>query len=245
MKTKLNEKRWQHIQNVSLKSGPHAPDSEFCVMEAAAYVAGEKWNDAPECVCPVISTLLRAWNDALPTDAERDALLKPLIPFVINTKDETLEQRRALMAMDWFVRVQTPAWLRLAGLTSQADSLECLPEITDITQVPSVIAAQDSLAEVEVEVDTWDAPMVQTVARDAARECGADAARVAARYTWSADSAWTLAWLYRVDVAQPAMCHVAAQSSSWDAAVKKLAPTRDLLQKSAVELVKRMCTVRA
>ena len=37
-----------------------------CVMEAVAYVAGEPWTDRPECACPVISVLLRRWNDDLP-----------------------------------------------------------------------------------------------------------------------------------------------------------------------------------
>ena len=69
------EKRWAKLQGLSLKSGAHSPNSTFCVMEAVAYVAGEPWSDKPECACPIISSLLRSWNDALPTDADRDRLL--------------------------------------------------------------------------------------------------------------------------------------------------------------------------
>src|SRR5262245_30332455 len=119
----LNQERWAKLQGLSLKSGAHSPDSTFCVMEAVAFVAGERWSDSPECVCPVISVFLRAWNDSLRSDADRDRLLKPLIPRLLNTRNKTLEERRALMAADWLVRVHTPAWLRLAGLMNQADAL--------------------------------------------------------------------------------------------------------------------------
>jgi len=138
MVVSLIEERWLKLRDLNLKSGRHSPDSTFCVMEAAAFVAGEPWSDHPECVCPVIGAFLRAWNDGLPTDADRDRLLKPLIPKLLNTRNPELEERRSLMAADWLVRVHTPAWLRLAGLVKQAESLESLPEITSMAQVPSI-----------------------------------------------------------------------------------------------------------
>jgi hypothetical protein len=104
--------RWEKIQKLSLRQGAHSPDSTFCVMEAVAFVAGEKWSDAPECACPIISAFLRSWNDSMPTDADRDRLLKPLILRLVNTRNETLEK--------------------------QADSLESLPEITAFSQFPSI-----------------------------------------------------------------------------------------------------------
>src|SRR5882724_4636780 len=124
------EERLAKIAGLSLKYGPHEPNSTFCVMEAVAYVAGEPWSDHPECSCPVISAFLRAWNDGLPTDADRDRLLKPLVARMVGTKNPALEQKRSLMAADWLIRVHTPAWLRLAGLTAQADRIANLPEIT-------------------------------------------------------------------------------------------------------------------
>ena len=172
--TPVVESRLAKIAEISLKPGAHSPDSNFCVMEAVAFVAGEPWTDAPACACPVISTFLRNWNDALQTDADRDRLLKPLISRLIDTKgSKELEHRRSLMAADWLVRVNTPAWLRLAGLTVHADALAALPEITSMAQVPSLhgpleAARQDAAA-----------------ARDAARAAARDAAR---------DAAWAAAW---------------------------------------------------
>ena len=132
------EERLKKIEGLSLKQGAHSPNSTFCVMEAVAFVAGEKWSDNPECCCPVISAFLRAWNDGLPSDAERDRLLKPLIPKLVGTRNPDLEALRSLMAADWLVRTHTPAWLRLAGLTKQAESLEQLPEIISMAQIPSI-----------------------------------------------------------------------------------------------------------
>src|SRR4051812_33810713 len=137
--TPVVQDRLLKLAGLSLKSGSHAEDSEMCVMEAVAFVAGEPWSDAPKCACPVISTFLRNWNDSLRTDTDRDRLLKPLIPRLIDTKGSPeLEEKRSLMCADWLVRVNTPAWLRLAGLTVHADALASLPEITSLAQVPSL-----------------------------------------------------------------------------------------------------------
>lgn len=151
------------LENLPLKYGSHSPDSEMCVMEAVAWVAGEPWSDAPKCACPVISTFLRSWNDALPNDAERDRLLKPFIPNLIDTKGtKELEERRSLMCADWLVRVNTPAWLRLAGSAAHADALSALPEITSMAQIPSLRGS--------LEVVRHDAAAAWDAARDAARD---------------------------------------------------------------------------
>ena len=116
-----------------------------CAMEAAAYVAGEPWSDHPECVCPVIATFMRSWNDGLPNDERTDILL-PLIAKTIGTRgSKALEERRSLMAADWLVRVHTPAWLRLAKLDKQVDLLASLPEITSMAQVPSIRAPLEAV----------------------------------------------------------------------------------------------------
>src|SRR5262249_39472484 len=110
MAVQVIEERWKKVEGLSLKHGSHSPNSTFCVMEAVAFVAGEKWSDAPECCCPVIGAFMRSWNDGLPTDADRDRLLKPFIPKLIGTrKDKATEEKRSLMAADWLVRVHTPA----------------------------------------------------------------------------------------------------------------------------------------
>ena len=198
------KERWEKVQGLSLKAGSHSPNSTFCVMEAVAFVAGEKWSDSPECVCPVISSFLRAWNDALPTDEERDRLLKPLIPKILNTRNKALEHRRSLMAADWLVRVNTPAWLRFAGLNDQAKLLEDLPEITSMAQVPSIRGP--------IEAVRKDAAAARAAAWDAARAAARDAARAAA---W--DAAWDAARAAAWDAAWDA-ARAAARAAAWDAA---------------------------
>src|SRR5690606_6413189 len=136
--------------------GAHEEGSgTMCVMEAVAWVAREPWSDHPQCACPVIGEFMRSWNDPLP-DAERNELLIPLIPRLVGTRgSKGLEERRSLMAADWLVRTHAPAWLRLAGLTTQAEALSSLPEITSMDQVPSIRPAIDA---VRADADAaWDA----------------------------------------------------------------------------------------
>ena len=123
----------------TLAKGQHdTPDDGMCAVEAAAWIAGDAFSDHPICVSPVIAAFCRSWNDDLP-QADRDRLLLPLVPRIIGTDGSpALEVSRSLMAADWLVREHTPAWLRLAGLTAQADMLKALPEITSVAQVPSI-----------------------------------------------------------------------------------------------------------
>lgn len=96
-----------------------------CVMEAVAYVAGEVWSDSPRCACPVISALLRSWNDSIQDNTARTRLLAPLIELLVGSRSTpVIELRRSYVALDWLVRTQVPAWLRLAGLAAEATSLE-------------------------------------------------------------------------------------------------------------------------
>jgi hypothetical protein len=162
--------RLAQVRALSLKSGSHDDfEHGMCVMEAVAYVAGEPWSDAPQCACPVIKDFMVAWNDGLPNDAERDRLLKPLVPLIVGTRSTpAVEQRRAVMAADWLIRVYTPAWLRAANLDTQAAALEALPQITDFAQclslTPTLRAVNDNAA----------------AARDAAGHAAWQAARDAA-----------------------------------------------------------------
>jgi hypothetical protein len=238
----IDPKRLARIK--TLKSGGHSGITQgACIMEAVAYVRGQPWSDHPPCVSPVIGAYMRTWNDGIPTDAERTSVLLPLIPVLIDTVGSpALENRRATMAADWLIRVHTPAWLRLAGLTADADALASLPEITDFAQTPSLMgpltaarknadaaraAAGDAAWDVAgdaARAAAWDA------AWDAARDAAGDAAGDAAR-----DAAWDAAWAAAWD---------AARAAAWDAARAALKPTKDALQQSSIELVKRMCALR-
>lgn len=214
----------------ALHNGAHvAPPNGHvvaCVMEAVAYIAGEPWSDHPECACPVIASFMRSWNDALP-DEERTALLLPLVPKLVGTRgSRALEQRRSLMAADWLVRTHTPAWLRLAGLTQQADILAGLPEITSISQVPSIRGALEAVRK--------DAVAAGDAARAGARAAARAAAAVAA---WAA--ARTGARGQGLDAAGAAALD-AARAAARAATGEIFAGTRQELQQSAVALVERM-----
>jgi hypothetical protein len=154
-------------------------------MEAAAYIANEPWSDAPRCVCPVIRSFMVSWNDSLPTDEDRDRLLKPLIEKVIDTRStQAVEERRSFMAIDWLVRVHTPKFLDLTDeLKPHAKSLRDLDDIVDLA---GMVAAGD--------------------------------------ITLDADSA--------------------ALSAALSASLSDLLLTVEWLQKSAIDLVIRMCEVK-
>jgi hypothetical protein len=224
----LDEKRLARV--TTLKSGSHAkPNGEFeaCVMEAVAYVSGQPWSDHPACVCPVITAFMVSWNDSLPSDEERTRLLLPLIPKLIGTRDsKALANRRATMAADWLVRVHTPTWLRLAGLTAEADALANLPEIIDFAQTPSIMGPLQaaSRAASNVRAAAWAAARAAAwdAARDAARAAARDAARDAAR----------------------AAARDAARDAARAAARDALKPTTETLQVSALKLVERMCDLK-
>ncbi len=160
----IDTQRLERIQQFPLSSGSHGPNDDInaCVMEAVAWVAGEPWSDHPKCACPVITAFMVSWNDSLPTDADRDRLLKPLIPLIVGTRSTpAVEMRRSTMAADWLIRTYTPAWLRLAKLDKQAELLEALPEITDFLQCPSLMPALEAVR--------TDAAAAWAAARDAAR----------------------------------------------------------------------------
>ena len=234
-----------------LSSGAHTDLTEgACVMEAVAFVAGEEWSDYPACACPVIGRFLRSWNDALP-DAERDGLLRGLIPLLVNTKGPVaLEQRRAVMAADWLSRAYTPAWLQLAGMTEQALALSSLPEIIDFTQcailmpvlnavradADAVRAAARAAAAYAAADDAWDAAWdaASAAASAAAGDAALAAARGAARGAAGVailDSAWAVGW---------GAVGAAARAAARDAARDPIKSTRAELQKSALKLVRRM-----
>ena len=104
-------------------------DLQACVMEAVSYVAGEPWSDHPRCASPIITSFLIGWNDAL-HDSDRQ-ILKPYIPRIVGTRTTKAdEETRAWMLTDWLARECAPAWLRLAGLTAQAEMLEGLAPLT-------------------------------------------------------------------------------------------------------------------
>ena len=124
--TKLN------LDTLILAKGGHdSPDDGACLLEAASMLAGEPFGDMPVCVSPVLIAYGQGLNDALPDDKRQ--LLKPYVPQLLNTAGDGLDEVRGYLALDWLIRVYTPAWLRLVpALTAQADLLAQHPPIVDL-----------------------------------------------------------------------------------------------------------------
>jgi hypothetical protein len=242
--------RLAQIANWLPRKGGHEPnqiaDGEACAMEMVAYIAGEPLSDQPECACPVLSSFVRSWNDGLPSDADRERLLKSLIPRLVGTKSTpAIEERRSYMALDWLIRVHTPTWLdRVESLKPHASALRNHEEIADMAGAVAAgekIRAAWAAAGAAARAAAWDA--AGDAARAAAWDAAGDAARAAA---W--DAAWDAA-----GAAARAAAGDAARAAAWDAAGDAagaaawaaLKPTVAELQISASALIDRMIAVES
>ena len=179
------------LDAVTLAAGGHLPDSDaMCVMEAVAMLAGESWSDHPQCASPVLGAFLRSWNDALPDD-ERQQLKQYIARLVGSKGTDAQEAERSWLATDWMVRVQAPAWLRLAGLTEQADVLAGMQPVNRETS-PSILPALKAVRS--------DAAAARDAAWDATGAAAWDAAGAAA-----GAAAWDAAWDAARDAARAAL----------------------------------------
>jgi hypothetical protein len=172
----------RELKLLKIAHGGHQDRSNgLCVMEAVAWLAGEKHSDSPSCVCPVIGAFLRSWNDALPSDDVRRRLLAPLAKKVIDTKaTKEIEFARAMLCVDWFMREFAPAWLDLVpSLKAHADLLrEAKPvqSYDDLERITAPLRAAQKDADA-----AWSA--ARSAAWSAARSAAESAAESAA---WSA-----------------------------------------------------------
>jgi hypothetical protein len=78
--------RIEGLQRYAHKS----PDDGLCLLEAAAWIAGELHSDRPECVDFLITDLGRQLNDLMPDDATRSRYLLPVLPDLIGTRADFL-----------------------------------------------------------------------------------------------------------------------------------------------------------
>jgi hypothetical protein len=241
------------LSNIRFGKGQHIPsqnptgDRDMCILEAVALFAGDPWSDDPEGVSPVISAFLRKWNDLL-SDEDRDRLLPASVwvPKLVGTcADSATEERRSNLALDWLVRVYTPAYLDLVpSLCDHAGPIRNLPEVMDAasahqskTTVANARAAALDAARAVTGDATWTATW--TAARDAAWTTGAgagSAARDAVRY-----AAWTT-WVVVGDAAWTAAraAWVAAETPAGDVP----RPIVEDQQRSALDLLNRMLDVK-
>ena len=101
------EDRLPWLETVELERGAHLQNGKACIMEAAAYIAGEPRSDHPECVSPVIGAFLRSWNDSLSDEGRQ--ILKPYVTKIIGTRGtKAQEEKRAWMVTDWQARECAP-----------------------------------------------------------------------------------------------------------------------------------------
>ena len=193
---------------ITLTRGAHETRADgVCLLEAAAWFAGKSHTDHPACVSPVLAAYGRSLNDALPDDSRQ--LLVPFVPLMPGTAGDGLDEARGYLALDWLIRVHTPAWLDLAGLADEARALRDLSRITDLAAAqaarPVVLTARNKATAARdatkdaARAAAWDAAWTAArdaawaAARDTARDAARDAAWVAARDTaW--DAAWAAAW---------------------------------------------------
>jgi hypothetical protein len=260
MPVSISPDRLADFGRLSLKHGAHRDfEQGMCAMEAAAYIANEPHSASPACVCSVLTSFMVGWNDGLPSDEDRDRLLKPLIPRLLGTAGDGHADERSWLAIDWLIRVYTPAWLAtVPALVEHADRLRALPPVLameNVTRAMEVItparkdaAAAWAAARTAAGDAAWDA--ARTAAWDAARDAAGDAARTAAGdAAWAAagdaarDAARAAAWDAARDAAGAAAgdaARAAARDAAWDAAGDALKPTVTALQASASLLAENM-----
>ena len=126
----------------TLAHGAHAtPEEGRCAMEWVSYLAGEPHGDRPACVSPALRAFCVAFNDWLPKTARQR--LRPYLTRTIGTAGDGLDETRGWMAMDWLIRVYTPAWLDLAGVSEAARRLVSLQSIVGVASLDGAPGAID------------------------------------------------------------------------------------------------------
>ena len=229
------------LDSVVLSSGAHSDrDDGTCLLEAAAWWAGEPHSDQPGCVSPVLAGFGRSWNDGMRSDEER-ASLRQYIPLLVGTAgDRDADERRAWMAADWLVRTCAPTWLRRAGLDDLAGRLAGLRPVTDRDYAERVlleIAGVAEAAEIAGRAAMSYANTVYSAAASAAMAATAVGAAV--------DAAWEGAFVesaVAVDADNAAISARGAISvlTARGVTLGDLEPTIQELQRSAHDLLARM-----
>ena len=240
------------LTTLTLTLGGHDSDSgEMCLLEAAAYQAGEPWSDRPQCVSLVLAAYGRSLNDALPDDTRQRLI--PFIPRLLNTAGDGLDERRAYLALDWLSRINLPAWLRLVpALTAQADLLAAGPEVVDLSTAAasSALVRQAASQANAAQAAVW--ATTPATAEDATWDATWDAAWNAAGVVDDGDAAWNAAGVIDDGAAAGSVAGsaarvvakaIAASDIAHDTARDALAPTITVLQNSAIDLFDQMLSV--
>jgi hypothetical protein len=99
-------------QTIRLSAGKHSsPEEGACVMELASMLAGESFTDHPACVCPVIGSFLRAYNDSVGDERRQD--LYPCVSMVVGSlASAEVERSRAERLVAWSSENFRRRWAR-------------------------------------------------------------------------------------------------------------------------------------
>lgn len=227
------------LKNIHLAKGYHRAKTpgEWCLTEAAAYIAGEPWSDHPKCVSTVLTVYGMALNDSWDDDQRQK--LVPFIPRLLGTANDGQDEARSYLALDWLTRTYTPAWLDLAGLAEEAAALRDHRQIVDIEALHSIRFAASAARQTA----STAASVAMRVAADAAahetsfpmRRAAAYLTAFSLEYTAAFATAFSLAYMAAFAAARVAV-HETAREEMWVV----LAPTVEALQESALDLFDAM-----
>lgn len=173
-----------------LKHGSHTDfDKGACLMEAVAYIAGERHSDHPACASRILTAHGIRLNDRF--DDEERQLLAPLIPKLVGTRTtHAVDVKRYYVLVDSAVRVTVPMGLEAVGWKDLADKLRALPEIDSPARA---IEARDVTLDVKREsykrrADA-DAAAYASASASAAAAAYAAASAAASAYAYAAKNA--------------------------------------------------------
>ena len=99
-------------QTIRLSKGKHtSKEHGACVMELASMLADEPFSDHPASVCPVIGSLLRAYNDSI-DDRRRQDLYAYAARVVDSRGSAELERLRTDHVSAWMAKPGARRWTR-------------------------------------------------------------------------------------------------------------------------------------
>lgn len=236
------------------KATPNRSTS-MSLPEAVAWFAGEGHSDRPQCVSPMLLASATVLSDRLP-DRKRQRL-KRFVPALVGTAGDGRDRERSLLAMDWLVRVHTPAWLRLvpslglaAASLAEHEPVRSVSDAAELIEAPLVAVRRAALA--ACASVSWPEPGVSNadVSAAVARALSTQAADAAVAATLDiSESFLVVCGRMRLAVEQAVL--VAIRARPWrshpvslDGHVSTLmAPTAELLEDAVIELFARLVDV--
>lgn len=130
-------KIWRGIRTGAIPDGDGRISRQFVAAQMEQLPPG--W--LPLTACTTIRMFVAGWEDAL--DDTMFDRLKPYARRMLGTRGPIeLERRRGWLALDWLIRTNTVAWLRLAKRTHHADALASLPPQTSVDALAASAAVR-------------------------------------------------------------------------------------------------------